>query len=234
MDVELQPDRLVSGIALAIGEPARVRILYCLLDGRARTSTELAAVADVSASTTSAHLKRLTAARLVRMLRQGKHRYYSLAGSDVAGVLESLSVVAGTGQRPYRPRAPEALRAARTCYDHLAGAVGVAVHDRLQSMGWLHSRSASGNEYELSEQGAQVFRGLGVDLAGASALRRRFACGCLDWSERRFHLGGALGAAFLAMARQKKWLRPHLDSRALTVTDFGRRELRSRLGVDAP
>jgi DNA-binding transcriptional ArsR family regulator len=229
-----EPDRLVSDIAMAIGEPARVRILYCLLDGRARTSTELAAVAEVSASTTSAHLKRLAAAGLVRMLRQGKHRYYSLAGSDVARALESLSVVAGTGQRPYRPRAPEPLRAARTCYDHLAGAAGVAVHDRLQSLGWLRGTAPSVNEYEVSAEAMRVFRELGIDVAGASALRRRFACGCLDWSERRFHLGGALGAAFLAMARHRKWVRPHLDSRALTITDLGRRELRSRFGVELP
>jgi DNA-binding transcriptional ArsR family regulator len=232
MIAEQEPDRLVSEIAMAIGEPARVRILYCLLDGRARTSTELAAVAEVSPSTTSAHLKRLTGARLVRVVRQGKHRYYSLTGADVAGVLESLSVVAGTGQRPYRPRAPESLRAARTCYDHLAGAVGVALHDRLQSMGWLCSSASPLNEYVLSEQATQVFGELGVDVAGARSLRRRFACGCLDWSERRFHLGGALGAALLAMARQRKWVRPHLDSRALTVTDLGRRELRSRFGVE--
>jgi hypothetical protein len=149
-------------------------------------------------------------------------------------VLESLSVVAGTGQRPYRPRAPESLRAARTCYDHLAGAVGVALHDRFQSLGWLRSVASSVNEYEVSTEAMQAFRELGVDVAGASALRRRLACGCLDWSERRFHLGGALGAAFLVMARQKKWLRPHLDSRALTVTDLGRRELRARFGVDSP
>ena len=231
MNAAPDDDELVSEIALAIGEPARVRILYSLLDGRARTSTELAAIADVSASTTSAHLKRLAAARLVRMLRQGKHRYYSLSGAEVAGVLESLSVVAGAGQRPYTPRTPESLRVARTCYDHLAGAIGVALHDRLHALGWLRNVTAAGTVYEVSEEATRALRDLGLDITAARALRRRFACGCLDWSERRYHLGGALGAAFLALAQQKKWVKPHLDSRALTVTDLGRRELNTRFGV---
>jgi len=231
MNAAPDDDELVSEIALAIGEPARVRILYSLLDGRARTSTELAAIADVSASTTSAHLKRLAAARLVRMLRQGKHRYYSLSGAEVAGVLESLSVVAGAGQRPYTPRTPESLRVARTCYDHLAGAIGVALHDRLHALGWLRNVTAAGTVYEVSEEATRALRDLGLDITAARALRRRFACGCLDWSERRYHLGGALGAAFLALAQQKKWVKPHLDSRALTVTDLGRRELKTRFGV---
>src|SRR5579862_564748 len=121
MDAEPDTDRAASNIASAIGEPARARMLYCLLDNHARTSTELAVVAEVSPSTASVHLNRLKNARLLKVLVQGKHRYYSLAGDDVAGVLEGLSVLAGTSRSKFVPNTPNRLRAARTCYDHIAG-----------------------------------------------------------------------------------------------------------------
>ena len=128
-------DVAVARIAGAIGDPARTKILYCLLDGHARTSTELAVVAGVSPSTASVHLARLKSERLVEVHVQGRHRYYSLAGPDVASVLEGLNVLAG-GAR-FAPKTPERLRAARTCYDHMAGSLGVGLHDRLQALGWL-------------------------------------------------------------------------------------------------
>src|SRR5882724_10795479 len=128
MDVETADDA-VSAVAAAIGEPARVRMLYSLIDGRARTSTELAVVAQVTPSTASVHLHRLVARRLVTVFAQGKHRYYSLAGASAAAALEALSVVAGAeSSRPFVPNTPNRLRAARTCYDHIAGALGVALH----------------------------------------------------------------------------------------------------------
>jgi len=130
-------DMAVSRIAAAIGEPARARMLYCLLDGRARTSTELAAVAEVTPSTASVHMQRLKARRLVKVVAQGKHRYYSLDGTDVASALEALSVLAGGSQQSFAPNTPHRLRAARTCYDHLAGTLGVSLHDRLHALGWL-------------------------------------------------------------------------------------------------
>ncbi len=128
---------VASGIAAAIGEPARARILYCLMDGRARTSTELAVVAEVSPSTASAHLSRLKTADLVEVLVQGKHRYYSLQGPDVAHLLEGLSVLAGARRDKFVPTTPSRLCAARTCYDHMAGSVAVALHDRFKALGWL-------------------------------------------------------------------------------------------------
>src|SRR4051812_15775230 len=118
-------DNSASRIAAAIGEPARARMLYCLMDNHARTSTELAVVADVSPSTASVHLNRLTAERLVRVQAQGKHRYYRLDSADVASVLEALSVLAGGARAKFVPTAPNHLRAARTCYDHMAGTLGV-------------------------------------------------------------------------------------------------------------
>lgn len=225
-----EPHRVISRIANAISEPARVRILYSLLDGSARTSTELAAVAEVSASTTSAHLNRLKSERLVQVLTQGKHRYYSLSSVDVARALEALSLVAGSSHAQFIPNTPTRLIAARTCYDHLAGKLGVMLHSRFKEVGWLNIKSAK-KSCELSVDGVKAFESLGIDVTEMMTTRRRFAYECLDWSERRPHLAGALGAAFLKTAIKKKWVSQDLDSRALSVTGFGKRELAKRFGV---
>ncbi len=222
----------LSRIASAIGEPARARMLSSLLDGHARTGTELAVVAEVSPSTASVHLSRLKEENLVKVLVQGKHRYYSLQGSEVASALEALSVLAGNPRTRFVPNTPNHLRAARTCYDHIAGTLGVGLHDRMKTLGWLSNRPAEAEDaYDLSEKGAKAFATLEVDLAAARALRRRFAFACLDWSERRAHLGGAIGAALLNVALKRKWLTQHLDSRALHITSHGRRELQARFGL---
>jgi DNA-binding transcriptional ArsR family regulator len=229
MDVMDHADLAVSRIAAAIGEPARARMLFCLMDGRARTSTELAAVADVTPSTASAHLNRLKAERLVRVVVQGKHRYYSLEGPNVASALEGLSVLAGSVRARFVPKTPSRLRVARTCYDHLAGTLGVSLHDRLLVLGWISA--GSDREYVLSLSGASAFEALGVDVAATRSLRRKFACACLDWSERRPHVGGALGAALLQVALKRKWVTQDLDCRALSVTNYGRREMLARFGL---
>lgn len=225
-------DTAVSAIASAIGEPARARILYCLLDRRARTSTELSVIAGVSPSTTSVHLDRLKAAQLVAVQAQGKHHFFSLAGPDVARALESLSVLAGGTHDRFVPRTPVRLRLARTCYDHMAGTIGVQLHDRLKTLGWL-SAGSKGRErsYELTADGAKAFQSLGIDVDALRVLRRRFAGPCLDWSERRSHLGGALGAALLSLALKKRWVTQDLDSRALSLTAHGRREVLSEFGL---
>ena len=223
------PDVAVSAIAAAIGEPARARMLYSLVDGHARTSTELAALAGVTPSTASVHLHRLKAQGLVTLFAQGKHRYYSLASSQVAAALEALSVLAGGTSIKFEPNTPHRLRAARRCYDHIAGALGVALHDRFVERRWLIAE-ASG--YDLTLAGRHAFKSLGVDIEAAEALRRRFAFPCLDWSERRPHLGGALGAAVLALALRKRWVAEDPDGRALSVTGTGVRELQSRLRIN--
>jgi DNA-binding transcriptional ArsR family regulator len=231
MNVE-HHDVAAAGIAAAIGEPARARMLYCLSDGRARTGTELAIVADVTPSTASVHLQRLLTQRLVKVLAQGKHRYYSLEGANVAAALESLSVLAGRPRDIFVPNTPHRLRAARTCYDHIAGTVGVSLHDRFKALGWLSSGAKGGEKaYELTLGGTNAFESLGIDLQEIRRLRRRFAYACVDWSERRPHLGGALGAAVLHIALKRKWLVQDLDSRALSVTSFGRREMLHRFGL---
>lgn len=225
-------DAAVSEVAAAIGEPARARMLYCLIDGRARTSTELAVVADVTASTASVHLQRLKTQRLVKVLAQGKHRYYSLEGANVAAALEALSVLAGTS-KPFVPNTPNRLRAARTCYDHMAGTIGVLLHDRFKALGWLSTATGSrrADSYDVTPNGAKAFESVGIDIDATRMLRRRFACACLDWSERRPHLGGALGAAVLKVFLNRKWIVQDLDSRVLGVTSFGRREILTRFGL---
>jgi DNA-binding transcriptional ArsR family regulator len=231
MDVTEHVDVAVSRIAAAIGEPARARMLYCLLDGHARTGTELAMVAAVSPSTASVHLNRLKTERLVKVFFQGKHRYYSLEEPHVASALEGLSVLAGGSRVEFVPHTPSRLRAARTCYDHLAGTLGVALHDRLQALGWLSAVAAGSDAYDLTPDGARAFARLGMDVDEMRTLRRRFAYACLDWSERRPHVGGALGAALLDIALRRKWVVQDLDSRALDVTSLGRREMRARFGL---
>lgn len=231
MDVVEHDDVIVSRIAAVIGEPTRARMLYCLMDGRARTSTELAAVADVTPSTASVHLHRLQAQHLVRVSAQGKHRYYSLDGANVGTALEALSVLAGNPHKTFIPNTPSRLRAARRCYDHLAGTVGVALHDRFRALRWLSPAAGSEDCYDLTAVGTKALEALGIDIEATRSLRRRFAFACLDWSERRPHVGGALGAALLKIALNKKWVIPDPDSRVLSITNLGRREMLARFGL---
>jgi DNA-binding transcriptional ArsR family regulator len=232
------PDSRAARIAADIGEPARARMLYSLADGRARTGTELAAIADVTPSTASVHLQRLKDHELVNVVAQGKHRYYTLGGPHVAAALEALSVVAGgpstgSGQAggPFVPNTPGYLRAARTCYDHIAGTLGVRLHDCFVESRWVKEATAGGTSYDVTSAGATALAPLGIDVDALRAQRRRFAFACLDWSERRAHLGGALAAAVLDVALRRRWVSREPGSRALTVTPSGRREMARRFGL---
>ena len=224
-------DEGVSRIAAAIGDPSRARMLCCLMDGHARTATELAIVAEISPSTASVHLGRLADEKLVRAVRQGKHRYYALNGPDVGLAVESLLVLSGASNDNFIPNTPHRLRAARTCYDHIAGALGVALHDRMLELNWLVADPSRERAYALTAQGQNGFGGLGIDLAAEKASRRRFAFGCIDWSERRPHVGGAVGAMLLTSALKRKWVTPDLNTRALAVTQKGRREIQQHFGI---
>ena len=218
----------LSSVAAAIADPARARMLCLLLDGRARTATELAAAADIGASTASSHFQRLREQGLVDMAVQGKHRYYRLANGEVGHALEALLVVAGTERAPFKPSTPSALREARTCYDHMAGTLAVRIHDAMVARRWL---AEDGRDYVLTSLGEASLAQLGVDAAAARQRRRRFACACLDWSERRSHLGGALGAALLDAQMQRGWITKDLDSRALCVTRKGARQFPAFFGM---
>lgn len=225
-------DTRLAGVAGAIAEPARARMLCCLMDGHARTSTELAVVGAVSPSTASVHLAKLKDQHLVSVLAQGKHRYYSLAGADVAAAIEALMRVAGLPRPAFVPSTPDRLRNARTCYDHMAGTVAVGIHDYMTKNNWL---VAGQNGYQLSEQGTQAWAriGPGLDADQLRKTRRRFACACLDWSERRPHLGGALGAQLLTTLVKQGWVERALDSRALAITRDGKRHFKRVFEIDA-
>jgi DNA-binding transcriptional ArsR family regulator len=227
MDVN-NSDLKAAGVAAAIGEPARARMLYSLMDGRARTSTELSVLADVSPSTASIHLKKLAEHRLVKMVAQGKHRYFTLESANVAKVLEGLNVLGG-GPKKFTPSTPDGLRVARTCYDHIAGTLGVELHDRLHALQWI----AGAEEYSLTDAGARALAKLGVNAQAANSQRRRFAYPCLDWSERRPHLAGSLAAAILDVALRRKWVHRQADNRALRVSRLGISEFRRYFGLQS-
>lgn len=229
----MDADNNLARIAGAIAEPARARMLCCLLDGHARTSTELSVVAQISPSTASAHLARLKDDGLLVQLVQGRHRYWRLSNGDVAAALEALLVVAGVPRAPFKPATPTRLRQARTCYDHMAGALAVELHEHCMTQGWLADEPTTG-EYALTDAGTAHFAQLGVEVASLRALRRRFACPCLDWSERKPHLGGALGAAVLQLALAQGWVEQDLDSRALSVSPRGRRGMAKAFGMVSP
>jgi DNA-binding transcriptional ArsR family regulator len=230
MIVDDATDVAVSSIAACIAEPARTRMLYTLMDGHARTATELSVVGGVSPSTASAHLNRLTSAKLVKRVVQGKHRYYTLAGRSVARALEGLSVVAGGPSPRFVPTTPTPLRAARTCYDHVAGTVGVALHHRFLALQWLVPTAA--DSYETASAGDTGFQALGIKLEEVRSLRRRFAYPCVDWSERQPHLAGALGSAVLELMLKKRWMTAETGSRVLLVTRSGRQALVDHLQLE--
>ncbi|QZP23660.1 ArsR/SmtB family transcription factor [Pseudomonas sp. DR208] len=223
MDVEPSELRLAH-VAAAIADPARARMLCCLLDGRARTATELAVVAQKSSSTASSHFQKLLEQGLVTMISQGKHRYFQLANSDVAHALEALLAISSFELPAFKPSTPCHLRHARSCYDHLAGELGVKVHDALLEREWMALQQGM---YQLTPTGMEGMAELGLDLTARVQARRRFAYPCLDWSQRCAHVGGALGALLLDHMLLGGWLARTLDSRALTVTTKGRRRLAS-------
>lgn len=220
-------DAALSQVAGAIAEPARTKMLCALMDGHARTSTEMAVIAQVSASTASAHLARLKDDGLIQLHTQGRHRYYSLTGPHIAQAIEGLMVISRQSAKAFVPNTPSRLQFARTCYDHMAGTLAVQLHDHFIAAGWLIGEGT----YQLSPSGQKAMGELGIDLPALHAQRRRFACGCLDWSMRRPHLAGALGAALLHSAIRKEWLTQDLDSRALGLTPKGRKALVTRFGI---
>ncbi|WEF28976.1 winged helix-turn-helix domain-containing protein [Klebsiella aerogenes] len=209
----------MAAVAAAMADPSRVKMLCALMDGRAWTATELSGAADISPSTASAHLSRLVSSRLLVCLAQGRHRYYRLAGGDVAGLLENMMAMAGKSAVPLATRTPGTLRMARTCYDHLAGEVAVAIYDFLQQEAWLTADGAA-----LSAAGEANFSRLGISLDAGT--RRKACCVCLDWSERRSHLGGAAGAALLQWGVKKGWFTLTPGYREVTISDAGKRALR--------
>ena len=220
----------IVGIAALIGDHARAEVLTALMADRALTATELAEMAGVTKQTISAHLAKLVGARLVAVESQGRHRYFRLADQDVAHLLESLMGVAfrtGAVRARASPREP-ALRKARVCYDHLAGEIGVRIYESLLQRGAL---VAGGDGLELTAAGRRLFHKLRIDTDGLSKQKRAFCRACLDWSERRHHLAGTLGAALFARLVDLGWARRARDSRVVLLTAHGERALHKMFGA---
>lgn len=226
----------LAEIAHLMGDPARANMLHALMDGRALTAKELAWIAGVAPQTASGHLAKLMQGGLIDVAVQGRHRYYRLAGPEVAAALEGLMVLAnldGTSRRlPSRVGAE--LSEARTCYDHFAGRLGIGIHDALMAGGHL---AVSEGGYALTPSGNAIFSALGVDPGASSRSRRAALRPCLDWSERRPHLAGHLAAALACRCFEMDWVRRRKESRAVVLTEEGRAVLENALPgfrCDAP
>ena len=223
----------IAEIAALVGDPARANMLSALMDGRALSAGDLAFAAHVTAQTASAHLAKLVEARLLSVEKQGRHRYFRLASAEVARMLEEIMSVAVARTPRYRPAwmRDEALRSARTCYDHLAGRLGVALAGSLADRRHVLLDEDGG---EVTDEGARFFDELGLDLASTAGKRRRFCRPCVDWSERRPHLGGAVGAALAQRCFDLRWIERVKDSRAVAITPCGHDGFRARFGVEIP
>jgi DNA-binding transcriptional ArsR family regulator len=220
---------MLSTVAALLGEPARTRILSALLSGRAMTGKELAYVARVTPATASSHLSRLLAGHLLVMEKQGRCHYYRLRSAEVARAIEGLMTVAtipSNGWPPHHHVEP-ALRDARMCYDHMAGRLGVAVCDMLVRRRHIVLVDGGG---EVTPTGERFLTELGVDLPKARGAKRHYCRGCIDWTERRHHISGAVGAALAEAFLARRLVARIPDSRALSVTPFGRKTLAS-MGV---
>jgi DNA-binding transcriptional ArsR family regulator len=214
-----EPD--IARIASLVGDPARANMLTALMDGGALTASELALEAGVTMPTASSHLAKLVEGGLLTLQRQGRHRYYALSGHHIAAMLETISGVAErVGPRRARPGPRDAaMREARICYDHLAGDRGVALYDSLLSRRILALRA---DTVDIGPKGQAFFDELGIDLPSLSGQRRPLCRSCLDWSVRRSHLAGALGAAMLDKIMEWKWARRDPQSRAILFSPAGK------------
>ena len=220
----------ISKAAVLIGDPVRAKVLWALLDGRAYTATELAVYTETSPQNLSMHLNKLVEGTLLSVEKQGRHRYYSFSRPEVASAIEGLAGLVPVMKRQINQTVDEQpIRHCRTCYDHLAGKIGVAIADALMEKGYLIRQ---GNEFLLTDAGGKWFTSVGIDTGKVCESKRSLARACLDWSERRHHLAGALGAALLQMMLDNDWLRRKSGTRAVLVTGKGREALRRHLGVD--
>jgi DNA-binding transcriptional ArsR family regulator len=221
----------LAAVASSLGDSGRAAILISLLDGRARTASELAFVAGVSPQTASGHLARLVDTGLVTVARQGRHRYHRLAGPETARAMEALAVLAATPTRRHRIPGPRdrLLREGRTCYDHFAGRLGVAIADALLAAGAIIE---SGEHFAITTEGERRLALLEVDVPALRRDSRPLCRCCIDWSERRPHLAGAVGAHLTANALRLGWVLRLGDTRGVSVTPTGRRIFRDAIGLN--
>lgn len=223
----------ISHIAMLIGDPARANMLTALMSGKALTVSELAGEAGITIQTASAHLSKLDDGGLLRPRKQGRHKYFSLANDDVAQVLEGLmGLAAGAGHLRKRPGPKDdALRRARVCYNHLAGDLGTQLYDHLISAGFLKHE---GEQLHLTKSGADFASNFGIDLQSLRQARGRLCLECLDWSERKSHLAGSLGRAFLSRCEDLDWCRRDEKTRVIHFTKQGEAAFQSTFPRSVP
>jgi DNA-binding transcriptional ArsR family regulator len=223
---------MIAEIAALVGDPARATIVSALLDGRHLTASELASAARITAQTASTHLAKLTEAGLLSMVRNGRHRYFQLASPTVTDMIDGIVAVALEKRPRYRPlsRQARALGAARICYGHLAGRLSVALTDVFVAREYVVLDDEAA---EITAAGARFFTGFGIELPALRAERRHFCRLCLDWTERRPHIAGAVGTALTRRYFDLGWMEQTRRGQAVAVTALGRRGLRETFGVDA-
>ncbi len=218
-----------SQMASLLGDRTRSLILCTLLEGRAYTATELSLRADISPQSASNHLSKLVDAGILAVRNQGRHRYYSLASPEAAQALESIAALLPPWNLKSESMLPAGIAYARSCYDHLAGRLGVEMTDSLLGKSIL---ADSNGEFVVTPAGEDWLSSLGLDITEMRRQKRAFARKCLDWSERRHHLAGALGASIFRMMLTNNWVRRRTDSRELVVTPTGRIKLGTHFNLD--
>jgi DNA-binding transcriptional ArsR family regulator len=221
----------IASVATLTGDATRARMLLALVGGVARPAGELARCANVTRQTASAHLSKLREAKLLTLELQGRHHYYRLAGPQIASAIESLAAVASPprGTQMAESERARQLGFARTCYNHLAGKLAIDINESFERLGLLVAENLKC--YRITEPGCDWFRQFGIDAPKSRAHRPGFARACLDWTERRHHLAGFLGTAFLQRVLELKWLVPMDGTRAVRVTHEGRHQLEHLLGI---
>ena len=212
----------LGSMAALIGDPIRANILWALLDGRAYTASELAVTVDTTPQNLSMHLSKLIKADLLSVEIQGRHRYYAFSRPEVAYAVESLAGLLPSTPKEAAVKEDPPIRTCRTCYDHLAGKVGVALTETLVKQ---HLLEHAGKNFAPTPKGIRWFKELGIDCESLKDQRRSFARACLDWTERRPHLAGSLGAAVCQKMFDESWLRRLSNTRAVLVTPKGRKAL---------
>ncbi len=215
----------IAALAAAMSDTSRMKILCALMDGKAWTATELSSIADIAASTTSSHLSRLLKANLVTCLSQGRHRYFRLYNHSIASLLENMMGVAFQVNNPSRLKVPKELLKARTCYDHLAGDIAVKLYDSLVKNKWINDEGS-----DLTIQGKEKLLQLGVPIDAKT--KRKKCCPCLDWSERKFHVGGHLGSSLLDFFENNNWIKRVPGYREVIITSKGHKELHRHFFID--
>lgn len=218
----------ITDIASLIGEPVRAKILWTLMDGRAYTARELAIGVETTPQNLSMHLSKLLRAGLLSVEAQGRHRYYTFARVEVADAIEAMANLIPADQAVRRDTGAVPIDYCRTCYDHLAGKVGVAIAESLLRQKLIVYRD---KDLDVTPKGVQWFAELGIDCGEVRQQRRVFAKPCLDWTERRHHLAGALGAALLEKMLEAHWLRRTAQSRAVVLTSKGRQALEAHFTI---